>query len=63
MNEAVRFAKEIIRKRKATYKTKSALLRRDYHKSISKDMKDLLFYCSEHGLNITSVMCEAAKEK
>ena len=55
MEQAVRFAREIIRKRRATNKTKSNKLKRDYNKSISQDMKDLLFYVKCHNLDMQDV--------
>lgn len=61
MNEAVKFAIEIIRKREALYNTKSEKLRRDYEKSIQTDMKDLLFYVRCHRLNMTDVWKMAFK--
>ena len=63
MNEAVRFAKEIIRKRLALYATQSETLRRDYEKSIKRDMNDLLFYARHHNIEMNEVWKQAlAKE-
>ena len=62
MNEAVRFAKEIIRKRRALYKTKSETLRRDYEKSIQTDMADLLYYVRCHKLSMVEVWERAFAE-
>lgn len=62
MIEAVKFAREIIRKREASKKTKSDLLRRDYEKSIQRDQKELIFYAKAKGLDMTAIW-EAAFEK
>ena len=38
MTEAVKFAKEIMRKKDAVKRTQSEMLKRDYEKSIKKDV-------------------------
>ena len=63
MNEAVRFAREIIRKRLALYNTESKSLKRDYEKSIQRDMKDLLFYARHHKLEMNAVWRRALAEE
>ena len=55
MEEAVKFALEIIRKREAAYETKSPKLRRDYNKSVSQDMKDLIYYAQCHKLDMVDI--------
>ena len=55
MNEAVKFAKEIIRKRDAAYKTKSEKLRRDYEKSIQRDQRELVYYAKAKRLDMKEV--------
>lgn len=62
MREAVSFAREIIRKREASKKTKSEKLRRDYEKSIQRDQKELIFYAKAKGLDMKAIW-EAAFEK
>lgn len=62
MIEAVKFAREIIRKREASKKTKSEKLRRDYEKSIQRDQRDLVYYAQVRGLNMKAIW-EAAFEK
>ena len=61
LDEAIRFAAEIIRKRDATDKTVSPRLKRDYNKSISSDMEDLLFYVKCHKLDMSEVWNKAFK--
>lgn len=63
MDEAVRFAREIIRKRLALYNTESKSLKRDYEKSIQRDMKDLLFYARHHKLEMNAVWRRALAEE
>jgi len=63
MDEAVRFAREIIRKRLALYNTESKSLKRDYEKSIQRDMKDLLFYVRHHKLEMNAVWRRALAEE
>lgn len=62
MNEAVRFAREIIRKRRALYNTKSKKLKNDYEKSIQRDMDDLLFYVRCHNIEMSEVWKRAFAE-
>ena len=63
MDEAVRFAREIIRKRLALYNTESKSLKRDYEKSIQRDMEDLLFYARHHKLEMNAVWRRALAEE
>ena len=62
MDEAIRFAVEIIRKRDATDKTISPRLKRDYNKSINTDMEDLLFYAQCHKLDMNEIWNTAFKQ-
>ena len=55
MNSAVDLAKEIYRKIKAREKTNSEHLKRDYAKSITRDYKELLYYCQQMNINIDDV--------
>lgn len=55
MEKAVKFAKEIIRKREAYYKTKSPKLKRDYGKSIDRDMADLIYYAQQNHLDMQEI--------
>lgn len=55
MIEAVKFAREIIRKREASKKTKSEKLRRDYEKSIQRDQRDLVYYAQARGLDMRAI--------
>ena len=59
MNAAVELAKEIYRKIKAREKTKSETLKRDYAKSITRDYKELLYYCTVRGISIDEVWEQA----
>ena len=59
MEEAIKFAKEIIRKREAVYKTKSPRLKHDYNKSINRDMNDLIYYASKHNLSMQEIWDKA----
>ena len=61
MNNAVELAKEIYRKIKAREKTKSETLKRDYAKSITRDYKELLYYCQVRGLSIDEVWDETIR--
>ena len=62
MNSAVELAKEIYRKIKAREKTKSETLKRDYAKSITRDYKELLYYCKVRQININEVWDEAIRQ-
>ena len=62
MNSAVELAKEIYRKIKAREKTKSEYLKTDYAKSITRDYKELLYYCKVRGININEVWDEAIRK-
>jgi len=55
VNSAVDLAKEIYRKIKAREKTNSEHLKRDYAKSITRDYKELLYYCQQMNINIDDV--------
>lgn len=55
MEQAVEFAKEILRKEKAITVTKSDKLKRDYRTSVHRDRGDLLYYCKCNGLSIKEV--------
>ncbi len=59
MTEAVKFAKEIIRKKDAVKRTQSKYLKADYTKSIQKDVKELRQYCDAKGLNMKEVVARA----
>ena len=61
MKQAVKFAKEIIRKQKAIEKTKSNMLKNDYQKSIKEDEKELVYYCNAKNLSLEKIW-ELAKE-
>ena len=59
MTEAVKFAKEIMRKKDAVKRTQSKYLKADYTKSIQKDVKELRQYCDAKGLNMKEVVARA----
>ena len=59
MSNAIKFAKEIYRKIKARKKTKSDKLKRDYAKSITRDYKELLYYCKVRNIPINEVWDKA----
>jgi len=59
MTEAVKFAKEIMRKKDAVKRTQSKCLKADYTKSIQKDVKELRQYCDAKGLNMKEVIARA----
>ena len=59
MTEAVKFAKEIMRKKDAVKRTQSKHLKADYTKSIQKDVKELRQYCDAKGLNMKEVVARA----
>lgn len=61
MNSAIVLAKEIYRKIKAREKTQSEYLKRDYAKSITRDYKELLYYCQQTNINIDDVWEKAVK--
>lgn len=56
MDEAIKFMKEINRKRKAINSTKSDYLVNDYSKSVRRDIEDLKFYCRCHGISFAEVV-------
>lgn len=62
MNSAVELAKEIYRKIKAREKTQSEHLKRDYAKSITRDYKELLYYCQVRKINIDEVWDKVINE-
>ena len=59
MTEAVKFAKEIMRKKDAVKRTQSEMLKRDYEKSIKDDVKELRYYCDSKGLNMKEIVARA----
>ena len=59
MTEAVRFAKEIMRKKDAVKRTQSKTLKKEWEKSISRDVKELRYYCDSKGLNMKEVVRRA----
>ena len=62
MSAAVDLAKEIYRKIKARDKTQSEHLKRDYAKSITRDYKELLYYCQVRKINIDDVWDKVINE-
>lgn len=62
MSAAVELAKEIYRKIKAREKTQSEYLKTDYAKSITRDYKELLYYCKVREININEVWDEAIRK-
>ena len=59
MTEAIKFAKEIMRKKDAVKRTNSIYLKRDYEKSIQEDIKELRFYCESKGLSMKEIVARA----
>lgn len=59
MSAAVELAKEIYRKIKAREKSESEKLKTDYGKSITREYKELLYYCKIRGINIDDVWDKA----
>lgn len=55
MNNVMRMAAEIKRKRLAIQKTKSVILLSDYSKSIYKDIRDLKEYCRLKNIPFSTV--------
>lgn len=61
MKQAVKFAKEILRKQAAIEASKSQKLRNDYSRSVKQDIRDLKYYCYMQHLNYNKVIKEARK--
>lgn len=61
-DQAVEFAKDIIRKRKAAIQSVSPKLKHDYNKSINSDMQDIIFYAQCHHLDMQQVWDKAFEE-
>lgn len=52
--------REINRKAAAAKNSKSEYLKRDYKKSVRRDLADLRFYCQNHGLDFKEVVRRAS---
>lgn len=61
MKQAVKFAKEILRKQKAI-ETSSQKLKNDYSRSVKQDIRDLKYYCYRRNLNYEEVMKQARRD-
>ena len=59
MNSAIDLAKDIYRKIKAREKSKSEKCRTDYAKSITRDYKELSYYCKCMNINVDDVWEQA----
>ena len=55
MNQAIKLAKEILRKQEALEKTKSTMLRVDYQKNIHYMQRELRYYCKARGISYSEV--------
>lgn len=58
MKNAIILAKEMKRKEKAIAETKSEKLRRDYTISLSRDRKELRYYCKCIGISMRDVFAK-----
>ena len=56
MKQALIFAEEIARKQEAIRKTKSPMLRRDYEKSVKRDLGELREYCKAMKLDFAAIV-------
>lgn len=62
MKQAVKFAREILRKEQAIGKSKSDKLKRDYRTALHREREELSYYCQCKGLSAKKVY-EKAKEE
>lgn len=56
MKQALIFAEEITRKQEAMRKTKSPMLKRDYEKSVKRDLGELREYCRAKRLDFDDIV-------
>lgn len=59
MDKAIEFMREINRKREVIKTCDSQHLRRDYIKSVNRDVKDLKFFCICHNISYSDVVRSA----
>lgn len=62
MKQAVKFAREILRKEQAIGNTNSNKLKRDYRTALHREREELAYYCQCKGLSAKEVY-EKAKEE
>lgn len=59
MTKAIKFAKEIKQKKYAIEKSNSPNLKKQYQKSIKRDIADLKFYCNQKNISYNEVWAKA----